>query len=285
VRTAASVKVGLMSRPFSKQPRDLAGLKIAITGGARGIGEATAERLTKAGADVIIGDRDLEVARSTAERIGCRAAPLDVTSVESWEAFAAQAGALDVLINNAGIMPIGPILEEPAAVAHAVFAVNVHGTINGVKTVGPAMVSQGSGHIVNISSAVGRIPARGGATYSASKHAIVGFTDAVRQELAPHGVIVSMVLPSIIRTELAAGVPDTPGVPPQTADDVAVVIEDVLRKPVPEAWVPRWIQPMSRLTGVLPRGIQAKMMERAKGNVLDEVDPTARAAYEERARG
>lgn len=272
-----------------RKPRDLSGQVVLITGGARGIGRETAARLAAAGMKVAIGDKDADAVRRTGEELGVLALPLDVSVVASWREFldaaTAALGPVDVLVNNAGIMPIGRVLDEPEHVARAVFEVNVHGPINGIKTVAPGMVERGRGHILTVASAVGRIPARGGATYTASKHAVVGFTDAVRQELAPLGVEVGMVLPSIIRTELAAGVPDTPGVPPQTPQDVAAVIEDVLRRPVPEAWVPRWIQPMSRATGILPRRVQAAMMERARGNVLDESDVAARTAYEAKVRG
>ncbi len=278
-----------MRMTLKKPARDLDGQVAVVTGGARGIGRATAIRLLAAGMQVAIGDKDAIAVKRTADEIGALGVGLDVVDPGSWEHFLdiviGEFGPIDVLINNAGIMPIGRVLSEPEAVARAVFDVNVHGTINGLKAVAPGMVARRRGHIVNISSAVGRVPARGGATYTASKHAVVGFTDAVRQELGPDGVEVSMVLPSIIRTELSAGVPDMQVVPTQTPEDVATVIEDVLRRPVPEAWVPRWTQPMSRAAGILPRRAQAVILDRMKGNVLDDHDSAARADYEALVRG
>src|SRR5690606_25213206 len=109
------------------------------------------------------------------------------------------------------------------------------GVINGTRAVAPGMVDRGRGHIVNIASAVGRVALPGGASYSASKHAVVGFTEAVRDELAPAGVEVSMVLPVIVDTALSAGVAGTRGVPAQSPQQVAEVIADVIRRPVPEA--------------------------------------------------
>lgn len=271
-----------------RTPRDLTGKVVLITGGAQGIGRETAQRLTIAGARVVIGDKDIDQVERTGHALRVMALSLDVTSADSWRTFVDEAGVLgppDVLINNAGIMPVGPILDESEATARAIFDVNVHGTINGVKAVVPGMVERGHGHVVNIASAVGRIPSAGGATYSASKHAVVGFTDAIRQELAPQGIDVSMVLPSITRTQLALGVPDAGNVPSQTPQQVAEVIEDVVRKPVPEAWAPRWSQPLARTTGLLPRRVQALMMEAAEANVLANVDISARADYEAQVRG
>lgn len=265
--------------------RDLAGLTVAITGGARGIGAATAALLVRQGARVVIGDRDLEVAEATAREVGARALPLDVTSTDSWRAFVDAAGPLDVLVNNAGIMPLGDVLKEPDEMTRHIFEVNTFGVIRGTRAVAPGMVERGRGHIVNVASAVGRVAAAGGATYSASKHAVVGFTEATRQELAGSGIDVSMVLPAIVRTELSAGVPDTRGVPPVTPQQVAEVIVATIRRPVAEAWVPRWTQPVAKLTMALPRRVQ-EGMARAFGadRVLAEVDDTARSAYEERVR-
>ena len=275
--------------PWDRRPdRDLRGLVVLLTGGAQGIGRETARRFVAAGAKVTIGDKDAVLAKQTGEEIGALALPLDVTDVDSWQDFvagAASLGAPDVLVNNAGIMPVGPVLEEDPAVARAILDVNVHGVIKGVKAVVPAMVERGRGHVVNIASAVGRVPAAGGATYSASKHAVVGFTESIRQELAPRGIEVSMVLPSVTRTRLATGVPDAGYFPSQSPEQVAEVVVDVVRRPVPEAWAQRWGQPLERTTGLLPRKLQDVIIERSDANVLAEVDAAARSSYEAEVRG
>ena len=182
-------------------------------------------------------------------------------------------------------MPLGSVLKEPEEVARVILDVNTHGPINGTKAVAPGMVERGRGHIVNVASAVGRVPSAGGATYTASKHAVVGFSEAVRQELEPLGVDVSVVLPSIVKTELAAGLATDGPAPAVTPEEVAAVIVDVVERPVPEAWVPRWIQGMSRARRMLPRRVQL-LMTRAFGadRVLLDLDESARTAYEERAR-
>jgi short-subunit dehydrogenase len=163
--------------------------------------------------------------------------------------------------------------------------VNVHGVINGTKAVAPAMVERGGGHIVNVASAVGRAGAPGGATYSASKFAVVGFSEATRLEFRPHGVDVTVVLPTIVQTELSAGVPSARGVKRVTPEQVAAVIVDAVRKPRPELWVPTWTRGLTRTTGMLPRRVR-EAIARSMGadRVLLDADPTARKAYEDRAR-
>lgn len=270
--------------------REISGLSIVITGAGRGIGEATAELLSSLGATVALGDLDTALVQGVAERIGRGAvgAHLDVTSAESWSDFLAavgEIGAIDVLVNNAGIMPLGSVLKEPDAVAKAIIDVNVHGIINGTKAVAPGMVDRGHGHIVNVASAVGRIAVADGATYSASKFAAVGFSEATRAELKPLGIDVSVVLPTVVRTELALGVPAARGVKPVTAQDVAEVIASAIRRPRAELWVPRWVQAMTRTTSVLPRALQEAIARAFKADsVLSDADQSARSSYEARVR-
>lgn len=266
--------------------RDLASLSIAITGAARGIGEATARRLARAGADVVIGDLDAALAASVADRIGVRSHPLDVADAASWRAFVEAAGPVDVLVNNAGIMPVGSVLKEPDEVTDRILDINLRGVILGTKAVVPGMVERGGGHVVNVASAIGRVPTAEGATYSASKAGVVGFSEATRAELAPLGVDVSMVMPTVVRTELATGVTQARFVKPVTAEDVAEVIESVIRRPRAETWVPRWTQGMTKATQLLPRRVQEGMARLFSADrILSDADHAARAAYEQRARG
>jgi NAD(P)-dependent dehydrogenase (short-subunit alcohol dehydrogenase family) len=275
-------------------PRDLAGLPVIVTGGARGIGLATVGRLARAGARVAVGDVDGELALSAAEVVAdltgavVLGARLDVADPDSWQAFLkgiAVLGPIEVLVNNAGIMPLGPVLEESAETARRIVDVNLHGVINGTKAVGPGMVERGRGHIINVASAVGRVAVPHGATYSASKFAVVGFSEATRGELGPQGVDVSMVLPTVVRTELALGVPAARGVNPVTAEDVAEVIVETIQHPRPESWVPRWSKGVSRAAELMPQRAKATLAHLMKADsVLADADPAARAAYEERAR-
>ncbi len=270
--------------------REISGLSVVITGAGRGIGEATAELLSTLGATVALGDLDTALVEGVAERIGrgAVAAHLDVTSAESWAGFlvaVGEVGPIDVLVNNAGIMPLGSVLKEPEAVAKAIIDVNVHGIINGTKALAPGMADRGHGHIVNVASAVGRIAVADGATYSASKFAAVGFSEATRAELKPLGIDVSVVLPTVVQTELASGIPAARGVKPVTAQDVAEVIASAIRRPRAELWVPQWVQAMTRTTSVLPRVLQEAIARAFKADsVLADADRSARSAYEARVR-
>ena len=266
---------------------DLGELTIAVTGGARGIGAATVERLARAGARVVLGDRDLEEAAALADRLspGVDAFPLDVTDREAWEEFAERAGEVDVLVNNAGIMLVGPLLTTPEADVRAMLDVNLMGVVHGTQVVGGRMASRGRGHVVNVASGVGRVPTPGGAAYSASKFAVVGWSEAAREELAAHGVAVSLVMPTVVRTDLAAGVPQARFVREVGPEDVAEVIESVVRNPRPETWVPRWTQGVTRFGQLMPRRVQRGLARAFRSDVLVAADPTARAAYERRVRG
>lgn len=270
--------------------RSIAGLSVIVTGGARGIGRATVDRFVRAGARVAIGDLDLAVAQQAVDAHGDKvaAARLDVTDASSWASFleeVAHLGPFDVLVNNAGIMPIGSILKETDDTTRLIMDVNVHGVINGTKALAPGMVERGRGHIVNVASAVGRVAVPYGATYSASKFAVVGFSEALRQELEPEGIDVTVVLPTVVQTELAAGVPAARGIKPVTAEQVAEVIESAVREPRAELWVPRWTQGLTKPTLAMPRVVQTVMTRlTAADHVFKDADSAARAGYEDRAR-
>src|SRR5215218_4842529 len=232
---------------MAKQPRPIAGRVVAITGAARGIGRATAGALAREGATVAIGDLDVELARRTAEEIGAGAAAfeLDVTDRDSFERFVedveTQLGPVDVLVNNAGIMPLGPFLAEDDATARRQVEVNVHGVLLGMKIVLPRLVARGRGHVVNIASAAGKAPYPGGATYCGTKHFVVGMSETVRGELRGSGVEMSVVMPVLVDTELATGVRTAWGVPRLAPEDVAEAIVQTLRRPRFDVFVPRSI--------------------------------------------
>ena len=192
-------------------PIDLSRAVVAITGGGRGIGAATARAFADRGAIVAIGDLDAGAALTVAEEIGARAFALDVGDRESFAAFVEAAenscGPIDVLVNNAGIMPVGRFLDERDDTAAAIFAVNVHGPILGMKLVLPGMIERRRGHVVNVASYAGKFEIPGLATYCASKHAVVGLTGTVNRELAGTGVTLTAVLPAAVDTELSSGIP------------------------------------------------------------------------------
>jgi hypothetical protein len=194
-------------------------------------------------------------------------------------------GRLDVLVNNAGIMLVGPLLDAPEADVRAMLEVNLMGVVHGTQVVGGRMAARGRGHVVNVASGVGRVPTPGGAAYSASKFAVVGWSEAAREELGPQGVAVSLVMPTVVRTDLAAGVPQARFVREVGPEDVAEVIESVVRRPRPETWVPRWTQGVTRAGQLMPRRAQRGLARLFRSDVLVAADPAARAAYERRVRG
>src|SRR5256885_3299169 len=206
--------------------RSLAGKVVVITGGGRGIGAATATALARLGARVAIGDLDLDVAKKTAENLDDAVAlPLDVTDLDGFSAFLDEVentlGPIDVLINNAGIMPVGRLSEETDRTTRHQLAINLHAVIHGTREAVRRMTPRRTGHIVNVASAAGKAGFPGVATYCATKHGVVGLSEAVRMELRGTGVELSVVMPAIVRTELTTGVEDARFVKSITPEDVA----------------------------------------------------------------
>jgi NAD(P)-dependent dehydrogenase (short-subunit alcohol dehydrogenase family) len=263
-------------------------MHVAITGGARGIGAATAELLRRRGAQVTLGDVDVDAVVATAQRIGAAALPLDVTDRASFEAFLDQAeakqGPLSALVNNAGIMPIGPFVTEPDEVARRQVDVNLHGVILGTKLAVARFVPRGQGHVVNIASAAGRIASLPGeATYVATKHAVVGLSEAVRCELEGTGVDCSCVLPNLAETALGSGMKPARGVKKLTAEEVAEAIVSALDRPRPEVYVPRSLGPQIIFNALLPRRVRRRVQRLLGMNdIAGGFDARARAAYEQR---
>jgi NAD(P)-dependent dehydrogenase (short-subunit alcohol dehydrogenase family) len=274
---------------MAKQPKSLNGKVVAITGAARGIGKATAQALVRQGAKVGIGDLDADLARTTASELGesVRAYQLDVTSRPSFAAFLdsveSDLGPVDVLINNAGIMPITPFLDETDDSAVRQLDINVHGTIFGMKEALPRMLGRRSGHIVNLASVAGK----GGfpylATYCASKHAVVGLTAAVRGEHAAGGIGFTVVMPAMVNTELTAGVKAGRGVEKAEPEDVADAIVEALQMDRYEVYVPKSVGRISKVMNILPRRAAEAIGHYLEADqVMVNADMAGRKGYEER---
>ncbi len=232
------------------------GFVVAVTGGARGIGLATARAFAAAGADVVIGDVDVESAGEAAAEIGGRATALDVRDPESFAAFIAAAGDVDVLVNNAGVAYGGAFLDTPPEMRDLQLDVNLRGVINGMAAVLPGMVERGRGHVVNVASLAGRLATPGAAIYTATKFAVVGLTEAVRAELHDSRVRVTAVLPTFVRTQMTEGLP-LDHIPTATPEEVARAILRVVRRGGPATViVPRWLGGLPRLAAFTPQAIQ-----------------------------
>lgn len=277
---------------MAKQIRVLAGQTVAITGGARGIGRATAIALSREGMRVGIGDLDPQAAAQTAAEIGAGAValPLDVTDRASFTAFLdgveEQLGVLDVLVNNAGIMQVGRFLDEDDLTAQRMIDINLGGVILGTKLALERMVPRNRGHIVNISSQAGKYGAPGGATYSATKHAVVGLTEAVRGELAlmKADIGLSYVMPFVVNTELGSGLGQARGMHALQPSEVAEAIVHALRHRIVDVWVPKSARVTQTLGMLLPRRVSEAVARAMKADmVLAGADAHARRGYEVRA--
>ncbi|MCA1840548.1 MAG: SDR family NAD(P)-dependent oxidoreductase [Actinomycetota bacterium] len=186
---------------------ELKGKGVLITGASRGLGVEMARQFGKQGARLAIAARskgELEQVASAlqAEGISTTAIPTDVGDRSSLEALVAQAtlnlGGIDVLVNNAGVEQVYDFEEMNLDLIEQIIQVNVTGLIALTRLVSPAMIDRRSGHIVNISSMAGLLPVPHNSVYSASKHAVVGFSRSLRLELAEHGVGVSVVCPGFV---------------------------------------------------------------------------------------
>jgi NAD(P)-dependent dehydrogenase (short-subunit alcohol dehydrogenase family) len=189
---------------------EVAGKPALVTGAGGGIGAGIAEALVEAGARVVLADRNRDWAEAEAARIGgdCLALALDVTVPESWaearDAAEARFGPIDILCNNAGIShPLSPLQDIDEAQFAQVMAVNVVGVHNGIRAFVPGMVARRQGHVVNTASMNGLLPHGTFAAYTASKFAVAGLSEALAQELAPHGIGVSILYPGLTRSRMA----------------------------------------------------------------------------------
>ncbi len=274
---------------MAKQRRSLNGKVVAITGGARGIGKATATALVRKGCRVALGDLDLELAERTAAQLGggTVALPLDVTERSSFAAFLDEAerqlGPVDVVINNAGIMPVTALVDESDDSIRRQLDINIYGVIVGTQLAIERLRPRGSGHIVNIASQAGKTALPGIATYAGTKHAVVGISEAVRAELRDTGVEVHCVMPTVVNTELTAGLAQK-WIKPVEAVDVADEIVDALELGRFDVFVPRSNAAMTRFAALMPRRV-VEAVGRMMGShrLMFEVDHGARHAYEERA--
>jgi NAD(P)-dependent dehydrogenase (short-subunit alcohol dehydrogenase family) len=274
---------------MAKAPRSLTGTVVAITGGARGIGRATAHALIAQGARVAIGDIDQALAGQTAEELGhgTIGLPLDVTDRASFDGFLteveSQVGPLEVLINNAGIMPVGPFLAETDATAARMIDINLTGVIFGSKLALERFLPRNRGHLVNLASVAGKGGFPGGATYCATKHAVVGLSEAIRAEYRSTDIDVSIVMPVGVNTELYSGLSPARGIKTAEPEDVAEAIVEALQTGRVDVYVPKSLKGVFRIMNVVPRSVADFFSKMLKADqILINPDHLARGAYEQR---
>jgi 2-hydroxycyclohexanecarboxyl-CoA dehydrogenase len=183
----------------------LEGRKALVTGGAGGIGAATAARLAAEGAEVWVGDVDLAGAERAAGEAAGHAVELDVTDLDSVKAAVAAIGTPDILVNNAGTDEFGFFVYTTPEQWQRLLAINLIGVFNCTHAVLPAMQEAGYGRIVSISSEAGRVGSKGSAVYSATKGGVIAFMKAIAREGARYGVTANSIAPGPIETPLLMG--------------------------------------------------------------------------------
>lgn len=215
------------------------GKVIAITGASSGIGEAAARELARRGAHVVLGARRTDrlerlVAEITAAGGSARCRALDVTRLEDVQAFVAFAqaeyGRLDVIVNNAGVMPLSPLAALKIDEWNAMIDVNLRGVLHGIAAALPIMREQGSGQVINVASTAGHRVWPSAAVYCATKHAVIALSEGLRQE---HDRLrVTVVSPGVTTSELA-----------ETTSDVGIKawLEDFRQVAIPAEAVARAI--------------------------------------------
>ncbi|MGH3432900.1 MAG: SDR family oxidoreductase [Thermocrispum sp.] len=277
-------------------PVSLAGKVVAITGGARGIGKASAQAFLDGGALVAIGDIDDELAEKTAVELGARPGAvvaglrLDVTDRASFEGFldaaeTALGAPVDVLVNNAGIMPTGLHAAEDDRMTDRQIDINLRGVITGSKLAARRFAERG-GHIVNIASLAGVVGYPGLATYCATKHAVVGYTEALWGELHKGPVAVSAVLPGVVRTELSAGAKVPKALERITTvdpEEVAAAVTQAVLTRKPKVVVPKSAGATLKSMSLLSTRAKFAMGRLLKLDVMfTESDPAMRERYHRR---
>jgi len=187
------------------------GKVVVITGGSSGLGSETARHLVQEGAKVVLGARRLDRLEALAKTLGLGSEAIvrtDVTDLAQVQALVARAvqthGRVDVMLNNAGVMPLSPLEMLRVQEWHQTIDVNVKGVLHGIAAVLPHMKAQRGGQIINVSSVAGHLVSAGGVVYSASKFAVRAIAEGLRKEVKPYNIRSTILSPGAVDTELPA---------------------------------------------------------------------------------
>lgn len=189
---------------------------VVITGASSGLGEATVRRLAGDGARLVLGARRIDRLRALADELSLgkqAAVRTDVTSFEEVKRLVDHAvrlhGRIDVMLNNAGLMPHSPLERCKVEDWDRTIDVNLKGVLYGIGAALPHMKQQKSGHIINVSSVAGHKVGPGGAVYAATKHAVRVISEGLRQEVKPYNIRTTIISPGAVATELPDSVTET----------------------------------------------------------------------------
>ena len=186
----------------------LAGRRALITGAARGIGAEIAASFRREGAELALLDIDVERLGKTAAEVGGNVYGVDLTDASATAAVVNQAivdlGGLEILVNNAGILKMAPLMEIDPADWDLTFAVNVRAMLVTIQVAAKAMISKGRGTIINMASMGGKVGGPNQAHYAASKAAVISLTQVAAKELGPYGITVNCICPGYVLTEMGA---------------------------------------------------------------------------------
>ena len=202
---------------------------VVITGASSGLGEATARLLGQGGAKLMLGARRIDRLNALAAELGQPDAAMatDVTDAGQVKALVDRAvalyGRVDVIVNNAGLMPHSPLARLKIDDWNRMIDVNLKGVLYGIAAVLPHMQAQKSGHIINVSSVAGHKVNAGGAVYAATKHAVRALSEGLRQEVKPFNIRTTIISPGAVATELADHVTD-----PEALVRVRAAYEDAI---------------------------------------------------------
>lgn len=197
---------------------------IVITGASSGLGEATAQHLSTLGAIVVLGARRVERIEALAHELNTAggqalAVQTDVTDRAQVQALVdaaiARYGRVDVMLNNAGLMPHSPLERLKIDDWDRMVDVNIKGVLYGIAAVLPHMIERRSGHIINVSSVAGHKVRTGSVVYSATKHAVRVISEGLRQEVKPHGLRTTIISPGAVDTDLPDSITE-----PDIADNI-----------------------------------------------------------------
>jgi NAD(P)-dependent dehydrogenase (short-subunit alcohol dehydrogenase family) len=228
---------------------------VLITGGGSGIGAATARAFAARGDTVHVADLDLAAAEKVAAEIGGKAHEVDVSDRSAMAALAAEVGAVDVLVNNAGVGMTGRFTAMTEADWDWIRGVNLDGVVNGCAAFGPAMLDAGRGHVVNLSSGLGYTPTATEPAYVTTKAAVLALSRCLRADWRAQGVGVTAVCPGVINTPIIdrtrfLGDQDDPTVRRRTT-------RLFRRGHKPEAVATAIVKAVDRNRAVVPVGVEA----------------------------